>query len=211
MSKADDGTKKRKADCVTATGGKSRKPKQPKKPKLKRGRMSALMQERYDAPFYGETTCSRKRTGGVLQCDHLAYYYSEEDEVALCGNHCRGQQALKLRVNPDAAAKKVQDQEARNKQIESLAQVNREAGSRGKLTLQRMMMVRNPTFTVGVKLVFPNYKHQARTDGFGCSSLSPKSMGPVHHGQPGLPIALNLENMHQGVSVLCMYVYVCVG
>jgi len=49
--------------------------------------------------------------------------------------------------------------------------------------------------------IFPNYKHQNRKDGFGCSSLSPKSMGPIEHGQPGLPMALNLENFHQGNKV----------
>ena len=46
--------------------------------------------------------------------------------------------------------------------------------------------------------VFPNRKHQNRKDGFGCASLSPMMLGPVHHGQPGLPPSLNLENFFQG-------------
>src|SRR5205085_6463306 len=29
-------------------------------------------------------------------------------------------------------------------------------------------------------------------------SLSPMSIGPIDHGQPGLPPSLNLENFHQG-------------
>lgn len=49
--------------------------------------------------------------------------------------------------------------------------------------------------------VFPNEKHQNRSDGYGCCSLSPKVIGPINHGQEGLPIANNLENYHQGNKV----------
>jgi hypothetical protein len=50
----------------------------------------------------------------------------------------------------------------------------------------------------GYLKVFPNNKMQNRKDGFGCCSLSPMRLGPVNHGQPGLPPCLNLENFHQG-------------
>ena len=49
--------------------------------------------------------------------------------------------------------------------------------------------------------IFPNAKHGGRTDGAGCPSLSPKIMGPIDHGQPSLPPAQNLENLHQGNKV----------
>ena len=49
----------------------------------------------------------------------------------------------------------------------------------------------------GFMKVFPNFKHQNRKDGFGCKSLSPKSLGPIEHRQPGLPVCKNLENFHQ--------------
>lgn len=45
--------------------------------------------------------------------------------------------------------------------------------------------------------VFPNYRHANRLDGYGCSTLSPMKLGPVVHGMPGLPNALNLENFWQ--------------
>lgn len=50
----------------------------------------------------------------------------------------------------------------------------------------------------GYVRVFPNYRHQNRKDGIGMTSLSPMRLGPVYHGQPGLPWSLNLENFHQG-------------
>lgn len=61
--------------------------------------------------------------------------------------------------------------------------------------------MKQPEHIDGFLKVFPNFKHQNRDDGFGCKSLSPKDMGPIDHGQPSLPIALNLENFHQGNKV----------
>lgn len=61
-----------------------------------------------------------------------------------------------------------------------------------------MRMMKDPDHIDGYLKVFPNFKHDNRKDGFGCASLSPKSLGPVKHGQPDLPDALNIENFHQG-------------
>lgn len=64
-----------------------------------------------------------------------------------------------------------------------------------------MHMMRNPGFVSGYMNIFPNFNHGNRKDGLGLPSLSPKAIGPVDHKQPGLPIALNLENFHQGNKV----------
>jgi hypothetical protein len=61
-----------------------------------------------------------------------------------------------------------------------------------------MYMAREVPLVDGIQNVFPNYRHQGRKDGWGMKSLSPKSIGPIKHGQPGLPDAKNLENFHQG-------------
>ena len=58
-------------------------------------------------------------------------------------------------------------------------------------------MMKKPELIDGYLNVFPNYKHQNRKDGYGCAKLSPKSLGPVNHGMPNLPIAKNIENYHQ--------------
>lgn len=46
--------------------------------------------------------------------------------------------------------------------------------------------------------VYPNFKAAWQGVGLVCPSLSPMSLGPINHGQPGLPLSLNLENFHQG-------------
>jgi len=46
----------------------------------------------------------------------------------------------------------------------------------------------------GVINIFPNFQHHVRQDGVCFPELSPALLGPVVHGQPGLPHAVNLEN-----------------
>lgn len=55
-----------------------------------------------------------------------------------------------------------------------------------------------PTETIKV---FPNYRHLNRKDGLGVPSLSPMTLGPVNHGQPGLPPAKLIENYHHANKV----------
>jgi hypothetical protein len=54
---------------------------------------------------------------------------------------------------------------------------------------------------VGYVNVFPNYRHVHRSDGLGMPSLSPMRLGPVLHGEPGLPAAQNIENYFQFAKV----------
>jgi hypothetical protein len=50
--------------------------------------------------------------------------------------------------------------------------------------------------------VLPNrMRHSRHSFGIHIPSLSPMNIGPVHHGQPGLPPASCLENLHQGNKV----------
>ena len=50
----------------------------------------------------------------------------------------------------------------------------------------------------GFLKIFPNYRHENRTNGLGMSNLSPMKLGPVIHEQPHLPPVVNLGNFHQG-------------
>jgi len=45
--------------------------------------------------------------------------------------------------------------------------------------------------------VYPNFKKNWQGIGLVMPSLSPMSLGPVKHGQPGIVDALNIENFHQ--------------
>lgn len=72
---------------------------------------------------------------------------------------------------------------------------------KGDIKVCKMHMMKQATMLDGYLSVFPNYKHQKRKDGFGCSRLSPKSLGPVHHNIYGLPVATTIENFHQGAKM----------
>jgi len=65
-----------------------------------------------------------------------------------------------------------------------------------------MYIRKTPILEPGYVYIFPNYRHADRDDGLGLPSLSPMSIGPINHGQPGLPPALSLENFHQGNKVM---------
>lgn len=142
--------------------------------------------------FYGEQNCQAKKADGQ-PCKNKAYYRHQTKNFLSCGVHCKGDDRLELPVNPDA--EKIKEY----KRLEWLASVEeaKNLNGPGKITLQKMYMMKNPPMQPGILNVFPNYMHANRTDGIGMSRLSPKSLGPVDSGQPGLPIALNLENFHQ--------------
>jgi hypothetical protein len=143
-------------------------------------------------PFYGEQPCAR--------CKNGAYY--EYEGAYMCGVHSRDKALrIKLDKDPDAANKRAAELKAHFDGCE------REAEARGArppaelVTLEKMAMMRSPALQPGVINVFPNYKHAGRDDGVGMRTLSPKFLGPVDHGQPGLEPALNLENFHQSNKV----------
>lgn len=148
-----------------------------------------------DPIYYGETSC--QKTG----CRNKAYYTFNGSSV--CGVHSRKGPRTELPHRPvdQARALKEAQRQRENELIEQARQENIRAGRRGQVVLSRMLMMREPEFIPGYRRVFPNYKHQRRTDGFGCARISPKSLGPVKHGQPGLPDALNIENFHQSGKV----------
>lgn len=81
--------------------------------------------------------------------------------------------------------------------IEDIAENNKNNNILGKVLVSKLKMMQKPELIKGYINVYPNYKHQNRTDGFGCSMLSPKSLGPIEHNMSNLPTAKNLENYHQ--------------
>lgn len=147
---------------------------------------------------YGETTCQTTKR----ECLNKAYYLLGEEY--LCGVHARNKEE---RIELPKIPKEEKDREfgekqkAEKREIRKQKKKNNEKGRKGKLRLYRMSMMKPVESKPGFLNVFPNYRHQNRRDGFGCSSLSPMSLGPVDHGQPGLPKAKNIENFFQGSKV----------
>jgi len=147
-------------------------------------------------PYYGESRCEMKKKDGD-PCANNAYYRHRKSGQVLCGVHCKLPSRVKLPQNPKAEEIKAEKYKLHKLTVEVFAAENRQAKRRGKLTCQKMRMMKPVELQEGCLNVFPNNKHQNRTDGFGCASLSPMQLGPVEHNQPGLPISLTIENYHQ--------------
>ena len=159
--------------------------------------------------YYGESDCeailgSGKNKG--TQCKNKAYFEIgvAGDGVSakyICGMHSKGKdEAVEL---PKRSRKEVQERtedeyKQRQTEIEEARAKNVKEGKKGTIILLRMRMRHTPEYVQGFLNVFPNYRHDNRADGYGCSELSPMKLGPVEHGQPGLPPSLNIENFHQG-------------
>lgn len=152
--------------------------------------------------FFGETQCTAKYASGKKRgrtCNNAAYY--KQDGSYLCGVHSKKQKRTRLPKNPKAdeiRAKLLKDRETL---VEETAKENKKNNKKGHVIVTKLRMMKQPEHHDGYLKIFPNFKHQTRKDGFGCSSLSPKSMGPIDHKMPGLPIAKKLENYHQGAKI----------
>jgi hypothetical protein len=157
---------------------------------------SEIMQR--ETTYYGESSCSATLKSGK-PCSNRAYYSTDAGEL-VCGVHRKGRATVELRKRPEAelTAIRADKKQAGDDAIETCRLANVAAGRRGSVALYRMRMMRAVPDLPGYRRVYPNYKHQDRRDGLGCARLSPMSLGPVRHGQPGLPDALNVENFHQG-------------
>jgi hypothetical protein len=151
-------------------------------------------------PKYGQIGCmgtykSGQRAGQL--CKNKAYY--EQNGLYLCGVHSKG---TRIKLAKATSQEKTNDQIQRlSEHMESLvlnAETIKSSGQQGQVILFQMQSWRSVGVISGYLNVFPNYKHENRKDGYGCASLSPMSLGPVDHGQPGLLMARNLENFHQG-------------
>lgn len=145
--------------------------------------------------YSGEHTCTGVQKNGS-KCTNKAYYML--NGALKCGHHANAKtKRTKLKSNPRKKELRNAELEQHKLSVSKIQQENQAQGICGTLSCQKMRMMKNPILSEGVLLVFPNNKHQNRSDGFGCASLSPMQLGPVKHGQPGLPDSLTIENYHQ--------------
>lgn len=140
--------------------------------------------------YYGSVTCSATKRNHE-KCENYAYY-----EGILCGVHSKSK--IPLPKDPYAKAKKITQLAEHETLIEKIAAENRDAGLCGHISMAKMRMMKTTPLKPGYTNIYPNYRDGCKKDGLGIPSLSPKSMGPIEHGQPGLPPSKNLENLHQG-------------
>ncbi len=150
-------------------------------------------------PYYSSIKCQSNIKNGD-PCKNNAYWKTDEEPYYRCGVHSRKfkDSRIKLDKDPNAKEKKTKLLKERKKEAEEEMEKNNE---KGHVICGKLYMMKEAPYVKGYLNVFPNYRHQNRRDGYGCNSLSPMSLGPVVHGQPGIPISFNLENFHQGSKV----------
>jgi len=146
--------------------------------------------------FYGELQCTAVNKAKNIQCENKAYFLS--DGKLTCGVHSKKAESVsKLSVNPNKEENYQKEIIKRNEFVHDTAKKNRSESKKGHVIVSKLRMMKPPEYVPGYLNVFPNYKHENRQDGFGCSRLSPKSLGPVEHNMPNLPPATTIENFHQ--------------
>lgn len=148
--------------------------------------------------FKGETTCQGVYKSGNKageSCKLNAYF--KQNGKYYCGRHSDKDKRSDMSTNPNIEIIKNFKIKEHSDSVEKEAIYNRENGVKGKVIVTKLKMWGSPEDVDGYLKVFPNFKHGNRKDGYGCASLSPKSIGPVEHIMPNLPIAQNLENFHQ--------------
>lgn len=152
-----------------------------------------------DPDYRGEQECSASYKSGKKKnqkCNNKAYY--REAGQLRCGVHSCKDVRVELPRNPRADVIKRDQQAAHDRSVETTRQQNAVKGQRGEVICLPLRMMKAAPVEAGFQSVFPNFQHGKRKDGWGLPDCSPKSLGPIHHPQPGLPPAKNLENLHQG-------------
>jgi len=158
-------------------------------------------------PFYGEEPCSSLKPS-PSGCQNKAYYWVPGDQRLSCGVHARDpdtREELPKRSLKSQRKLVEEKRQKENEDIQQAAEANLEAGRMGHVIVTKLRMMKAPLDVKGYRKVFPNFKHGNRTDGLGMPELSPMSLGPVNHTQPGLPAALHIEGQHQAAKVFPAY------
>lgn len=154
-------------------------------------------------PYYAEDPCGAVYKSGAKKgqgCGNKAYYVTDAGEYR-CGTHSKKDQRRELAKNPNAAKQKEEDNKDREQEAVTAAAVNLKKGQKGDVICSKLRMRKEAPHVPGYLSIFPNFKHENRGDGIGLKNLSPMSLGPIVHNQPGLPPSKNLENFHQGSKV----------
>lgn len=148
--------------------------------------------------YYGTQSCQATLKDG-RPCRNKAYYLYQN--ALRCGVHSKDPERKELPKDPNKKENRQKAIKEHAASVERAAEKNREEKKEGTVICSQMRMMKECETQPGFLKVYPNYRHQNKEDGFGCSSLSPMSIGPIDSKQPGLPIAKNLENFHQGNKV----------
>lgn len=146
--------------------------------------------------YYGENRCCQTIKSTGKECTYGGYFeYQGKIYCGVHSSHFSERKKLPKNPNKDQYIKEMVDM--RNIKINEMSQINLKNNRKGDVIVTKLKMMKKPELIDGYLAVFPNYKDQNKKEGFGCASLSPKSLGPVPYFCDILPTAYNLENFHQ--------------
>lgn len=158
--------------------------------------------------YHGEQKCEALYKSGPKRnsrCDAGAYF--QDGDELLCGRHSNKETRTalpKMGARMRAERKKIANTEAQ-RLIEEAARANSAKGAKGQVVLTKKRFMGEVEPVPGYIQVFPNFKDGGKTtpegNSLGMSALSPKSLGPVDHGMPGIPAASTVENYHQFAKI----------
>jgi len=153
--------------------------------------MDCLTEENDGLPHGGEVTCQGFVLRTKLTCENKAYY-AYRGRV-YCGVHCRVTDRIVLSRNATVHQKIAKEHE---QECNELANINFMNFTVGDVICYKMKMMKAPPLEDGYVNVYLSDRHcsSAPICGLHLPSLGPKTLGPVHHNQPHLPPAVNLEN-----------------
>jgi len=138
-------------------------------------------------PYSGEQEC------GVEDCKQKAIFMVSSKIV--CSIHSLSAKRRKLEKNPKSEKETLYD--ARARKIKMVSLKNKAESKRGDVIVSRMEKGGRFVRRDGYLSVFPGFGDSKRRDGFVANNLSLESLGPVRHGQAGLPVCKNIKNYHQ--------------
>lgn len=151
---------------------------------------------------YGEIKCqgilkSGKNAGN--NCKNGAYYKC--DNLYLCGIHSKKYTEPITLQKFSTTEKTLIANTKYSDMLESakiVAEKNKINNITGKVTLVRMSGRFSKVEPMeGWLDIYPNFKSTYQGIGLILPGLSPMSLGPIKHGQPGIPESKTLENFHQ--------------
>ena len=156
-------------------------------------------------PKAGTIPCESIYSSGNKQgqtCTEVARYYSkgkEGNNIYYCGIHSDKSSRKELpKLNKQEKIQRQKEVDEKHElTILEEKQKRIEKKEKGIVITHKMRMMHNVIQKPGYRDYFPNFRHANHPGGIGCATLSPKSLFIVKHGQPGLPDAQNIENMHQ--------------
>jgi len=162
--------------------------------------------EKKEKIYYGTIPCQGKTTAG-LDCANKAYWEcktsgGKRSASYLCGVHSKKIKTRKeLPYDSQARVRRLLEYKDREVKVEQARLKYERMEKKGHIICDVMKMRKEAPHKDGYLKVFPNFLHGKREDGYGCSSLSPKSLGPVLHSEYDMPEAKNIENYHQAAKI----------